>query len=692
MVPRSAVDRVSTLHRVLACVVIAAHLGTPALSIAAAAPTAPRPPALAKRIPAAKPSVLPANPRPGLQVTPPSTAWPERVAPTPAVVSPVAPGPPSATVDRRNLPHKLEYGVITHRAISDVVIHRADCEADGYLKNELLLPDGITTASSEGTPSDRYIEAAEAEDGGINFFRHFYNPINNRGLSDLAPWTWGNSMEWAWDGHDQDWRVAREAFYQAVTQPEKATRADQMSLAFFALGHVVHLVEDLAQPQHTRNDAHASSAYEDYCSAHYNTAGAVAALGSPAPPAFGAGTSPFPRIPPEFSQFWDTGQYTGQAGFAGFGSTPGLAEFSNAYFITDDTMFGSARTLLLPRTGGAPPLQVTMRTAAENRSTASHHLFPFPNLRNTDLADWFPASTTSTRLQREGEGLSGAVRYVNYTLGGVTIPNLFLINNSSFPFIYDHEIGFDDVTNQSAAQILIPKANAYATGITNLFFRGKIGLDDPTTTWDAGVQKNSIVIHNNSAVDFGPGAWTLYYDDQNGHRTPAPGFDASGYGGGMSAGGSFTAKFDELLCEGGYEFTLVFRGKIGNEMDAVAAKTFYTADELWVGVYYVPSGDPLCYDVSNYAYAIFHRPTPPGYDIVGWLQFEGASGLFQVSGLCEGGTLQFGNNPSCGWLLSGTVSGSSLEDGQTCCWYCPLNPPPSGPFFCGTVSGMQREE
>jgi len=274
----------------------------------------------------------------------------------------------------------------------------------------------------------------------------------------------------------------------------------------------------------------------------------------------------------------------------------------------------------------------------------------------------------------------------------VTIPNLFLINNSSFPFNYDHEIGFDDTTNQSAAQILIPKANAYATGITNWFFRGKIGLDDPTTTWDAGEQKNAIAIHNNSSEDFGPGTWSLYYDDVNGNRAQVSGFDASAYGGGMASGGSFTAKFPEMLCDGGYEFTLVFRGKIGNEVDAVAAKTFYTADELWVGIYDVPSGDPQCYEVSDYAYAIFHRPTPPGYDIVGWLQFAGASDLFQVTGTCNGTSLQFGNNPSCGWLLSSTVSGSSLTNGQTCCWYCPLNPPPTGPYFCGSVYGMQREE
>ncbi|MCA8962650.1 MAG: hypothetical protein KDC38_19125, partial [Planctomycetes bacterium] len=62
------------------------------------------------------------------------------------------------------------------------------------------------------------------------------------------------------------------------------------------------------------------------------------------------------------------------------------------------------------------------------------------------------------------------------------------------------------------------------------------------------------------------------------------------------------------------------------------------------------------------------------------------------SGTCDGGSLVFGTSPDCGTFLSGTIVGSMLQDGQTCCWYCPLNPPPDGPWFCGTVSGMERTE
>jgi hypothetical protein len=370
-----------------------------------------------------------------------------------------------------------------------------------------------------------------------------------------------------------------------------------------------------------------------------------------------------------------------------FGSTPGLAEYSNAYYITDDTMFGNTRLAILRRTG-APSLTVLLTDALENSSSEPRHLFPNPHIRNTNVADFFPASTRFAWLQREGVGLAGAVNYVDLTVkngaGGVvfTLPKLFLRND-------DNEIGFDDVCYDAWAHDLIPKAVSYSAGLINYFFRGKIGLNDPTTTWDAQQKKNQIEIFNDSNEDFGNGTWKLFYDDVNGNRAEVQDFDVSGYSG-LGAGGSFTARFPEMLCDGGYAFTLVFKGQIGNEQNAIAVLSFYTAQEVWVGTHYVPSGSEFCFDVTGQTIAIFHRPTPPGFDIVGWLQFVGSSDLFQATGTCNNDQLQFAAGPGCGFLLTGDIMGSTLTNGGTCCWYCPLDPPPSGPFFCGTVTGMER--
>lgn len=614
-----------------------------------------------------------ASDRRGLTIDPkPAPDW-NTLAP--AAIEPASPAEP-------------RYETNTHAAIAEVALRRSDCAADAYLKDFLMITQGIEFPVSGTTLANRVRAGAIAEDGGVKWLNHFYDPTSDSGLRDVGAGM--NSLQWAWDSswHDEDWNDTRDKFYEAVSLSSRSARNNALSETFLRLGHVVHLVEDLAQPQHTRNDAHAIGGdYEAYCSANYGSYGAVLGLPTAPIPSFSGGTSPIAGIPAEFANHWDTGQYTGQAGFLTFASTPGLAEYSNAYYITDDTMFGNTRLAILRRTG-APSLTVLLTDALENSSSEARHLFANPHIRNTTIADHFPASTRFAWLQREGVGLAGAVYYADLAVkngaGAVvfTLPKMFLIND-------DNEIGFDAVCYDAWAHDLIPKAVSYSAGLVNYFFRGKIGLADPTTTWDSQQKKNQIEIRNDSNEAFGTGTWKLFYDDVNGNRAEVPNFDASEYSG-LGAGASFTARFPEMLCDGGYAFTLVFKGRIGNEDDAVAARSFYTADELWVGTHYVPSGSELCFDVTAQTFAIFHRPTPDGYDIVGWLQFEGSSDLFPVSGTCNGDRLEFGIAPECGSLLSGDIVGSTLTNGSTCCWYCPLDPPPSGPWFCGTVSGMER--
>ncbi|MEZ4655613.1 MAG: hypothetical protein R3E12_18990 [Candidatus Eisenbacteria bacterium] len=386
-------------------------------------------------------------------------------------------------------------------------------------------------------------------------------------------------------GNQFDWRGARDAYYRSLTRPTQTERLNELANTFFALGHVIHLVEDLGQPQHIRNDAHITyfpgAPYEDYCHTNYGTAAAVGGLATAPLPSFTVMASPFSGIPDEFAAFWDTGQYTGQTAFAGFAATPGLAEFSNAYFLTDDTMFGTVRTVALRRPG-TTPLVLRLTEALDNNSTAAKHRFAHPSIRNTNLASFYPTETRIT-LQREGEDETNPLHYVDLVMPGHTTTNLFMINNSG-------EIGFDATTYESYAQALIPQAVAYAAQLMNMFF-SPIGLSDPTTGWDATEKKNTVEIRNDSDRDFADGTWHLFYDDANGNRTEVTDFDTSAYSG-LAPGASFTAKWSELLCEGGWTYTLVFQGKIGNELNAVAGKTFAPAQEVWRGTYYVPSGDP----------------------------------------------------------------------------------------------------
>jgi hypothetical protein len=88
---------------------------------------------------------------------------------------------------------------------------------------------------------------------------HFYDPTRNEGLGLLgaaASPDWALEPAGALDGQNHSYRDARDAFYQGLTASSRERRERELGFTFFALGHVIHLIQDVAQPQHTRRDIH----------------------------------------------------------------------------------------------------------------------------------------------------------------------------------------------------------------------------------------------------------------------------------------------------------------------------------------------------------------------------------------------------------------------------------------------------
>ena len=96
----------------------------------------------------------------------------------------------------------------------------------------------------------------DEDDPVLRCVNHFFDPISNKGLSDgkykYAPGIpapdWANSsidQSIGIYGGDFSWQTAIYNYQQKDFQK-----------AFISLGHVLHLLEDMAVPAHTRNDAH----------------------------------------------------------------------------------------------------------------------------------------------------------------------------------------------------------------------------------------------------------------------------------------------------------------------------------------------------------------------------------------------------------------------------------------------------
>ena len=100
--------------------------------------------------------------------------------------------------------------------------------------------------------------------GALQALRHFYNPVDG---SKLLPVIGETSPDWALedrgvkDGQPYSYRLMRRNFYKALTEPAKSDRDAAWGLTFQTMGHVMHHLQDMAQPQHVRADAHCDAPY-----------------------------------------------------------------------------------------------------------------------------------------------------------------------------------------------------------------------------------------------------------------------------------------------------------------------------------------------------------------------------------------------------------------------------------------------
>ena len=100
--------------------------------------------------------------------------------------------------------------------------------------------------------------------GDLQATRHFYNPANG---SKLLPVIGETSPDWALedrgvkDGQPYSYRLMRRNFHKALTEPAKSDRDAAWGLTFQTMGHVMHHLQDMAQPQHVRGDADCDAPY-----------------------------------------------------------------------------------------------------------------------------------------------------------------------------------------------------------------------------------------------------------------------------------------------------------------------------------------------------------------------------------------------------------------------------------------------
>ena len=87
------------------------------------------------------------------------------------------------------------------------------------------------------------------EDTPLRWMNHFYDPVHNLGLKgayDSAK-VWSKNYQ-----HQTNYSKGNQSWQEAIYQYQKG----DYEKAFTALGHILHLIEDMSVPAHTRDDAH----------------------------------------------------------------------------------------------------------------------------------------------------------------------------------------------------------------------------------------------------------------------------------------------------------------------------------------------------------------------------------------------------------------------------------------------------
>ncbi len=324
-------------------------------------------------------------------------------------------------------------------------------------------------------------EGSRLEDQGTRPLNHFHDPtVDNllaAGLDDIL--SGESALLWAQDrntqssktGGDWSWNTVRDYWYKNVTALTDKDTDDNLEMLMRGLGYQMHLIQDMSQPNHVRNNAHLFDGkgwligFETW--AKINDDKILNIINGAAIPAITVDLLSEYQADKSLSPMavlFDTRTYLGI-------TTPttslsqGLSEYTNGNFFSQDTVFSAERY-------------------ADN--TSHKYYFPYPRKQSSDIQAYIDRTKTAqggiyisktgegetlTYLAREGM----STRWIQSVFGaGKWFYGSFKLDENCF---------------QEYAQKLMPRAVAYSKALLDYFFRGEIELSLP----NAGVYSKSPV-------------------------------------------------------------------------------------------------------------------------------------------------------------------------------------------------------
>jgi hypothetical protein len=312
-------------------------------------------------------------------------------------------------------------------------------------------------------------DGGQAEDGrnlGLRYFNHFHDPL--RAWEDAG---WGgsdSSIAWSQDegpmidNNVYSWGDVRTYYYNALVYGTE----NYWAKTFRGVGQLIHLVSDLAVPAHVRQDIHPgwldflfyklkSDFYEewtkensDHLENNINGIKISSEIFNQANP---QSTTETEIAPVAISALWDQNVYNiGTDPDITLTSQVGLAEYTNANFLSQDSMFEG-------------------------------YEYPQDNGNWIETIDWLDPS-----IEVAEDSLSDHRYYIMSDIGEANPIRLAgasfitrescLYGNVAAPHNFYQ---LDDRVMEDYANVLVPRAIGYSAALIDYFFRGKLAISPP---------------------------------------------------------------------------------------------------------------------------------------------------------------------------------------------------------------------
>lgn len=286
----------------------------------------------------------------------------------------------------------------------------------------------------------------------------------------------------------------KQVYLQALLGPNPGTRDVYLRDFFLGMGHFVHLIQDMAQPEHARNDQHltySQNALFNGTQASVWEEWGKSNLSDPTKSLINFDGYPTVRLP-DYRSYFHTDDKNGDRP-----AGKGLADYSNLNFVTQDTNYHDE-----DRFWSCPPIQ--------ERPLQKCDYFTEPKIdeaaRRTEYAQTYVVTDSLGAQTRETIDESVYTSFVHDHYAGLADTDVAHTYLSSI----DHETAsygckplysLTDVSYQTRAVLLVPRAVGYSAGLVEHFFRGDI-----KATWTAVSGANGVydlTIRNLSAEPIG---------------------------------------------------------------------------------------------------------------------------------------------------------------------------------------------